>query len=66
MSKDKERSGFERRLRPFLLAIVVPRAPRHVGAEADAARREARAISWRRTLPYLPGDSRDQGGMKAR
>ena len=37
-----------------------------VGPEADAARREARATSRRRTLPYLPGDGRDQGGMKAR
>ena len=26
----------------------------YVGPEADAARREARATSRRRTLPYLP------------
>ena len=39
---------------------------RYVGPEADAARREARATSRRRALSYLPGDGRDQGGMKAR
>ncbi len=38
----------------------------YVGPQADAARREARATSRRGTLPYLPGDGRDQGGMKAR
>ncbi len=38
----------------------------YAGPEADAARREARATSRRRTLAYLPGDGRDQGGMEAR
>ena len=39
---------------------------RYAGPEADAARQEARATSGRRGLLQLPGDGRDQGGMKAR
>ena len=38
----------------------------YAGSEAGAARREARATSRPRTLSQLPGDGRDQDGMKAR
>ena len=38
----------------------------NVGPEADAARREPRATSGATRPSQLPGDGRDQGGLKAR